>query len=201
MGILDKLLSRHPEQDFWPWFEQNSMRLAEVSTGHERICGELVARLHRVHKSLTFVFGPVRDGRREFIVSADGIRDAFPAVRSLVAAAPDIPGWQIIAFRPATGTDVTIQMANCSLGPEDVWFHADRQDGKVGLTLYIRDMTPENEKLLCGAMFLLLDSAIGEYDVETKVGSLRWLPLPIDPVAEGLKPFRDLPDKVRMVAG
>jgi hypothetical protein len=45
------------------------------------------------------------------------------------------------------------------------------------------------------AAFLMLDSALGEYDVETKVGSINTFPTPPDPPAQGLKPFPTLTEE------
>jgi hypothetical protein len=50
-------------------------------------------QLIQVHAKLTFVFGPKADPR-EFVISAGDIREAFPAVSSLVAAAPKLDLWR-----------------------------------------------------------------------------------------------------------
>ena len=71
------------EGRFWNWFQAHDSALFAVKTGNEPICGELSEELHRVHPTLTFEFGPADSGRREFVLSADGIKDAFPAVLAL----------------------------------------------------------------------------------------------------------------------
>ena len=63
------------EQRFWSWFARNTDRLFQFEADQEAIFDDLGAALEKVHPGLTFEFGPVREGKREFIVSADGIRE------------------------------------------------------------------------------------------------------------------------------
>lgn len=101
------------EQRFWSWFARNTDRLFQFEADQEAIFDDLGAALEKVHPGLTFEFGPVREGKREFIVSADGIRELFPAVRALVAAAPVLSRWAIIPFRPPK--DITLVMRLAAL--------------------------------------------------------------------------------------
>src|SRR4030095_14054404 len=89
-----------PEEDFWKWFENNEAALFDFEKDQEAVFDRLAAALHRVHPDLTFEFGPKHDNRREFVISADGIKDAFPKVISLHTAAPRLPRWTFIRFRP-----------------------------------------------------------------------------------------------------
>jgi hypothetical protein len=143
---------------------------------------------------LTFEFGPIREGRREFVVSADGIRKSFPAVRRLVAAAPPLSRWIVTPFRPPASLDVVIQYAGVSLGPDDIWFTAEPDGEKIGLRLFVRGLSYENLPVLASAGFILLDNALGEFAVETQVGFVEWKPLPDDPATDGLSPFRSIRD-------
>lgn len=72
-----------PEQSFWAWFQNNQDFLFDFEKDQERVFDRLATEMHKVNPSLTFEFGPKEDGRREFTISADGIRKAFPAVQAL----------------------------------------------------------------------------------------------------------------------
>jgi hypothetical protein len=180
------------EERFWQWFNENSTRLFRFESDQEKVFKELGHALSRVEAGLTFEFGPVQDGRREFIVSADGIRDRFPAVRRLVEAAPAMKEWTVIPFRPPKSLEMTIEFGAHKLGPEDVWFTAEQDEDRTGLTLFIRGLTENNQKELGGAGFIMLDNALGEYAVETQIGFIEWKPLPSDPEGAGLRPFRTI---------
>ncbi len=187
MGIFRR--SNAPAR-FWEWFQQNIDRLDRFEEDPEALFHELSAELAKVHRGLTFELGPEgEDGRREFVVSADGIRAVFPAVQELVHAAPPLPDWRITAFRPPRGTDVSVTLGGHTLSAEDVWFAAYPAGQRAGLRLHIRGLNKENERLLGQAAFILLDSALGEYAVETRIGPVELRPLPADPAAQGLQPL------------
>lgn len=187
MGIFSRT---PPEERFWLWFQEHSDELFNVESDQARLFKALSAELDRVESGLTFEFGPKVGGRREFIISADGIRERFPAVRQLAAAAPPMPMWVVIPFRPPKDIGMTIEFAGNRLGPDDIWFAAEPDNQRIGLTLYIKGLTDANSRVLGGAGLLLLDNALGEFVVETQVGFIDWRPLPAYPSAEGLTPFR-----------
>ena len=181
-----------PEERFWRWFQKHSARLLQFDTDQERLFDELGAALRRVEEGLTFEFGPIREGRREFVVSADGLKKHFPAVRRLVAAAPPLSDWIITPFRPPASLNMIIEYGGVTLGPEDVWFREEPDRDRVGLTLYVKGLTADNKPTLGSAGYILLDNALGEYAVETQVGFVEWRSLPQDPVAAGLRPFTQI---------
>jgi len=190
-----KLFGRESaEQRFWRWFLENSSRLFAFESDREKVFGELSKALGRVHSGLTFEFGSVEEGQREFIVSADGIKDRFPAVLRLVKAAPSMPQWIVIPFRPPKQLEglTTITFGEHRLGRDDIWFAAEPDGQCIGLTICIRGLTEDNREALGGAAFILLDSALGEYAVEMQVGFVDLQPLPDDPRSAGLRPFVEI---------
>jgi hypothetical protein len=70
----------------------------------------VAAELHKIDPRLTFELG-VSIEPHELIISAGGLRDAFPTVKRLVSAAPPIAGWRFIAFSssmpPVSATPTT----------------------------------------------------------------------------------------------
>lgn len=185
------------EARFWSWFQQNASRVARFEQDQERVFNELQTELQRVHPGLTFEIGPVTDGTRKLVVSADGIREHFPAVQALVAAAPSTPGWRVVAFRQRKSSVHHVRMGDLSLGPEDVWFKARGQPGKrLDVELFIRGYAPEEHQRFAQVGYLMLDDVLGEFDVETKVGGIGFAPLPDAPEVKGLKPLPALAAEV-----
>jgi hypothetical protein len=196
MNTIGKFFGRSssisPEEVFWRWFSKNSSRLLDFEADQERIFDELSHQLSQVHPDLTFEFSPKFEFGREFVISADGIRDAFHAVERLAQNAPELPHWKVVAFRPRRSIEHGIRLGSLSLGSDDLWFYIEADGSKVGLTLYIAYWENLDEKEARLASFLLLDNALGEYDVETKLGFIECKPLPEDPERFGLMPFRKL---------
>jgi hypothetical protein len=60
-------------------------------------------------------------------------------------------------------------------GPKDVFFSLLTKDSVIGLQLFIPGFS-ENDVTLKQIGYLMLDDALGEYDVETKIGLIQMLP-------------------------
>ncbi|MFY2559797.1 hypothetical protein ACN469_19330 [Corallococcus terminator] len=135
----------------------------------------------------------MKNGSREIAISADGIKKHFATVQALVSAAPQIPGWSVVAFRQRKGAASIVHLGGLSLAPGDVWFRVEAQPSQpVSLYLYIRDFVQGERMRFAAAVYLLLDDVLGEYDVETKVGGIDFEALPQSPEEHGLRPLPDL---------
>ena len=157
------------EAEFWGWFEKNEDRLFHFEHDRERIFGRLMTAIHRVHPDLTFEFGPVEGGNREFVISADGHGAAFPAVEAVFAAAPSLPRWKFTKFRPRRPA-MGLKIQGVTVNPEDLEVSVEADGNKVGLTVFMRGFDEAEEEALTYAAFIMLDHAVGEYDMETQVG-------------------------------
>src|SRR6266704_6993266 len=165
--LASSLWGQKPEGRFWNWFQAHDSALLAVKTGNELICGERSEELHRVHPALTFEFGPVESGRREFVLSADGIKDAFPAVLALGRAAPPLSRCTIVRFRPARPGVTQITVGGVHLDATSVEFLAEPDGERTGLTISVSGYKPTPSKTYEQATYLLLDGMLGEYAVET----------------------------------
>jgi len=161
------------EARFWAWFRAHETALLEVVTAKEPICDELSAELQKVHPDLTFEFGPVESGRREFVLSAGGIRAAFPAVLALARAAPSLPRWTIIRFRPARPDSSTVNFGGLGLDARSVEFLAEPDGTGTGLTISVPGYKVTPNKTYEQCVYLLLDRMLGEYSVEMGVGFIK----------------------------
>lgn len=171
------------ERSFWNWFAGNTKALARIKTGNEPITVELTRRLQQVHPDLVW---ELSTQGREFIVSADGLRSAFPAVKSLVKAAPRLKGWKIVAFRPRRKA-AQVTFGGVTLGPNEVFFRVTK--GRRLEILHPSKVNPGND--VTAVVFLLLDQVLGEYDVETQIGDLEIQPLAGKPTPD-LRPLTKL---------
>ncbi len=162
--------SSTPEQAFWSWFTSNEARLFAVEVDRDAVFAELDRQMTVVHTSLTFEFGPVRDGRREFVLSADGDRAAFPAVEALHGAAPRLDRWEWVKFRPRRSPINDVELAGVAVRAEDVRYLLAKDGERTGIVLFF-DADFEAQSSTYGRIaFLLLDEALGEYTMETQVG-------------------------------
>lgn len=160
---------KSPEVQFWTWFENNEDMLFHFDRDRERTFGKLRAAMSKVHPDLVFEFGPDENGTREFVISADGLKDAFAAVESLHAAAPSLARWRFIKFRPRRPA-MTLQIGSLKLEPEDIEVAVEADGDKAGFTVFVKGYDESRKVTFSQATFIMLDQTIGEYDMMTKVG-------------------------------
>lgn len=192
-AIVSQLAPSSPAAEFWRWFEGNARRLAAEQRPSEATLDEIQGELQKAAPGLAFEIGYEGAGvPRVLVISADGIRDRFADVKRLVAAAPPkLPGWRVVAFRQRKA-DFEVQYAGLRVHPRDVWFESEGVGGALNVVVHVRDAGSHPLPALQGAVLLLLDSALGEYDVETRIDGIDIRPLPRDPKAAGLKPLSEL---------
>jgi hypothetical protein len=180
------------DQAFWQWFQEHQDRLFNLEDDQDPILDELEKALGQIHSDLTFEFGPIEHGKREFVISANGIKEAFPAVRLLTAAAPALPQWMIISFRPRRDTIYDVTYGGITISPDDVLFSIQPDHGKVGITLYMRAYNPAEHDTYMDFAYLFLDQTLGEYDMATKVGYVEVAPFE-DTNTISKRPLHELP--------
>lgn len=184
---------------FWEWFAANAARLSKFESDQARLAKELAEALRRLHQpegyagrgpGLSFDFGPRCGGAREFIISAEAIPSAFHLARELAAAAPPIAGWKVGALIPRKNLDLLL--AQCRMGPDDVWFKAARAGERINVSVFVRDIRPIYEQDISEVRSFLI-YVLGEETFGTRIGAFDCQRLPSDPPAWGLRPLRELP--------
>jgi hypothetical protein len=185
---------------FWGWFSSRSDLLQKVEIGSEPVLLELNAEVAKAAPGVAWILGGYGEEPRHFTLTAKGKRDLFPLVRSLVDAAPRLPGWTVHAFKPrAPETRFKVVYGNEVLDTDEVWFRAEKTGGKsVDLVMFASRLTPRNREFVERDLRECVQSCLGEVDAATKVGQFRVEPLAGDPKTLGLTPFADL---VRVVDG
>lgn len=205
MSILDEPTSIHadsaasPEQAFWEWFVAHEEMLLNVEEDPDTVCDAVFVALHSVDPALAFDMGGDRDGQWEFVVTASGNPAAFPAVVRLTQAAPALPSWTIRAFRPRRPMEGEFtMMCGTRVRLDEVRFTARPSVGRLDVRLFIPGYrrTPLDEFDEVGAM--LVDMAVGEWDAETRLGTIHVGP-PLPRVKS--RPLAELPALVDRMTG
>jgi len=182
---------------FWQWFETKQDEYFQFEKNQTELFDSLDKKLSAIHPSITFVFGPVKEGKREFIISADGVKEAFIDVRQLVRAAPKFTKWEIIAFRPRLNPLVSVQFDGLIMDPDDIMikYNYDKENKLIDLELYIKNYKESDQRFI-GAAFIMLDNALGESDVETKIGAIEFKKLIQQKNNKNFIPLKELPNIV-----
>ena len=180
---------------FWFWFENNLHRFENFEDQQEMLLQDLGEQLQEVDEGLTYELSvPDANGVRDLVISADGVKEVFPVVMLLVDKAPDLPGWTFTPFRQRMDlADCALQFGDRELSASDFYFWLQTEDGAIDLIVYVPGLTEENREEMMGASFILLDMALGEFDVTLKIRYIDFQLLPDDPEAEDLQPLTELP--------
>ena len=177
MRFFSKSPAESPESRFWRWFRDHDDRLFTFERDQEATLGALGAALEAVHPDLTYEIGPTQDGTRELVLSAGGLKRAFPAVVALADAAPEMRRWRITKFRPRRAEISDLSFGTMSLRSNQVAVAAERDGDRVALGVFIDGFVKTPEHHYEQMAFLMLDEALGEYDMETKVGAVEFFAL------------------------
>ncbi|TKC54874.1 hypothetical protein FBD94_25750 [Pedobacter hiemivivus] len=194
------------EKQFWNWFELNNAKyffLNQIDDNKEkeRYLDEFLKQLHEYDNHLFFEIGGYPDETQELIITAEGNLEYFEKVEKLINSAPYIKNWSITAFKPAIKAGFTINYKDIELNPKDLWFfplEKKQAPQLLGLRIYL-----ENYKLLqrkdelLKAVYLVIDSLLGEKSSALDIQHVEVAQLPEDPEKQGLLKLDELPKYIQ----
>lgn len=182
-------------RDFWDWFLENEPTFyygTDNEDLREEIFEKLRNKLKIINENLTFAISPIKEGElRSLVISADGMKAGFEAVLDLVKVAPNHSNWNIIPFRERLNKDnLAINFGGYSVGYDDIYFRYVNEE-EFGVELNIRDYKNTGKEQ--NAIFILLDTLLGEYDTVTEIDWIDWVILD-ENIIDNLFPFVELRD-------
>lgn len=174
---------------FWQWFQANESRFRDIEVPEkEELLDELMEQLHQFSENLWFELGGHPDGPHELIISAEGRVEAFHEVRRLIGTAPKIPGWVLIAFKPAHGFDFVTSYAGLKFAPEATWFlplESQENPESLGLRVAYAHFDPTRLQDFLAATRIMLEAGLGELATAERIQHVEVGLLPSRPDAEG----------------
>jgi hypothetical protein len=151
---------------FWQWFSTEAPRLAAADP--DAVAERVGAKLHAVDPQLGVEVGRAavgaEAGGRELVLTAEGRSALFPRVWELVAKAPRLDGWRVVALRPARGFDFTLEEGGVTLDGAQLTFlplERPEEPRHFGLRVYVPDALAEDEDIE-EAVWRLLQVGVGE---------------------------------------
>jgi hypothetical protein len=191
------------EQDkttaFWNWFKQHETVLSKMAGPNDPIFPEIGNRIKEIDQALAFEIGPAPDNKKEFAVSADCRLELFPVVKKVVAAAPPLKNWTVVAFRQRTppsalqGMAIAAQTQDTNeaqampgLAVSEMRYALKRSGDKADVVIYLKNYKGQQPLEFMANM--ILQQAIGEYDLVTKINDVSFKPIDKDS-DKSSKPF------------
>ncbi|MBU6453517.1 MAG: hypothetical protein KGS72_17190 [Cyanobacteria bacterium REEB67] len=194
-------------KEFWTWFNLHQQDLSAMNGPDAPIFPEIGQHIKAIDDSLVFEIGPAPEGEKEFAVSANGNEALFPLVKNIVAAAPQIKGWKIVAFRQKTPPAILKQLAISAqptkngqviagaepmgVAVKDMRFTIKKDGDMAKVTIFIKNFKDDGPQSHMAEM--MLHQAVGEYDLVKKIKEIDCKP-DNAPEAKNAKPFEELGD-------
>jgi len=196
IGRSRKAAAPAVQDPFWAWFMEVIASLGADGLDQDDIVARIDAEFSKVHPDLAFeLWGPDGD-MVDFVISADGQTELFSEVLDVVRSAPRIPGWRVVAFRPRRSIRARVSAMGYQLSGDQIWYHAEPEDGRLRVSLFVEDIDDDNWDILCATSCVLLDMALGEFDAATKIAALEHYPLNEETRTLAPKPLAQLPDEL-----
>ena len=200
---LRRLFQPDPTQraaEFWRLFAANEATFRGLTdmppAEAERNLKLLLKPLHAYHPGLELLFGRPEPGRYDLIISAGGVREAFPEVDDLMTQAPELPDWHVIALKPPVPETSVIEVGGQRFDRDLITFAVvEVPDEPEALAIHVfHEPYPEElQERHHLATFLLLDFLLGERSVAEDIRYVETRPLPRDLPTNVLRPLSSLP--------
>lgn len=184
-----------PPSAFWNWFREFASRLL-VDPDPESLLDELLWQLQSFDDRLYFLVS-INATPYELIITADGNEAAFASADTLVAAAPELPGWVIHSLKPAKGFSFRHTDGLISLDVSQLWFLPTRSanhPGALGIVLGLPDADFVLEHQSVDTAYTILESAIGERICARDIARVAVDDLPDSPAENGYLELPRLPE-------
>jgi len=180
--------------EFWNVFLEKLVELGEISAAYDTI----LEHLQQIHPEIYFEFFSEPEISK-LIITAEGSRSLFPLVDSIVARAPNIPGWSIFSLKPKFGFSATAMWQDITVVIADIYFIPLERDGSddFGLCLFVPGLIPGQTEVAHNALLRVLNYALGEREFAESVQYTEVLPLPDDFSEEEYIPLIELEDYIK----
>lgn len=162
---------------FWSWFQENAEAIeGQLDAGNVKsLDASFTPRIKALHPDLSWEVGPGRVKSNMLAISAKSNWKLRPETDRIVAAAPSMERWEFYPSIPpreapptiVLGESTRVKTANWRFLPE-----YDDTQGKVHITIVDSELAALKRETALHAIFVYLDSALGEDAVETQVGCI-----------------------------
>ena len=173
-------------QVFWDWFAANHFKFLFVHEVEENIknkmLDELLEKLHQFNHCLFFEIGSCRTGElMELVITAEGDVEHFPAVETLIDAAPKLKDWRFIKFKQPNCQSFTINFRGKDFNPEEVIFmplSSEEDDDSVAIQVCYADYRAYEREIYLNGTYIMLDALLGEKSTALDIDYLEVMSIP-----------------------
>lgn len=187
MGFLSNLFGDQDKPienytDFWAWFSQNQsafhkvIRSKDTEKISKEVFGPLGEKLVQIKDGFFFLAGMLDDSTVDLVFTADGDPKNIVFVEELVAAAPELSGWQFTPLKQPVNS-FGLRMNGVEFGEQSLSFypieHEDMPD-LVDITLVHPALAGASTESAKHGAYIFLDNFLGELNFLTRIDDLNY---------------------------
>ena len=182
--------------EFWSWFAANQAAYRHLTEYRESLLHPLEDRLSALADGLTYEISKEMKGICELVIGVSGRENLIPIAKSVVAQAPDLPGWAVRALRPPQGFAFIHNLEGFRFDPRGMRFDPmsnESNPSALGLRVFVPEYGKAGADRALKAVWNILDTALGEEACLREVKYLEVCPAP--PSVDGAEhlPLSELP--------
>lgn len=173
-------MNRLPKHHFWKWFHRYNKEYLALRTKPKKettyLLNELNAHLRAYYKFFDFSLEWVGEQSGRLTITVNGKAAHFKKVDDLVAKAPAIPGWTIVALEDPRPIDFLLHqlIEDTGVDPYEFYFSFDRSGlDDAALVVYHPLCTPQNANLFTEIANRAVFNLLGERSFGNDIASLR----------------------------
>ncbi|MEP7257565.1 MAG: hypothetical protein ABI687_04240 [Flavitalea sp.] len=172
---MSKLSKRH----FWEWFKRYNKEYLELNKKSNKEAGYWVNELNAHLRAYFKFFGfsiTLQDNRRSTLtITVNGKASHFKKADSLVALAPEIPGWRITSLEDPRPADFLLekQMEDAGIDHSELCFSLSGDDPVyTDIMVYHPLCTEDKESLFSQLVTAALYNLLGERSFGMDIGQV-----------------------------
>lgn len=159
----------------------NEDRVWNLESDKDGIVQDVQRELSQYCEDLEIEVSNEEQGQRELIISAGGDATLFPNVEDLVANAPELARWKILALKPPRGFEFELDCGIGKIVPEELFFEplsSGAKPNSLGILVFV----PEGlvKKDIEQYIRLVVETGLGERDAAV-IEHIEVAPMPEDP--------------------
>src|SRR5262245_51344013 len=170
-------MNRLSKNHFWEWFRRHHQEYLTIKNKSKKEISywlnELNAHLRAYFKFLGYSIEWRQEGTAILTITVNGKFMHFKKVEALVAKAPEIPGWTIIAMEGPRSLDFLLeqQMIETGIDPREMYFSISEEPRQI--IVYHPLCTFENEHLFYRLANTAVYNLLGERSFGTDISSVQ----------------------------
>ncbi|SFS73347.1 hypothetical protein [Mucilaginibacter polytrichastri] len=155
---------------FWKWFSNHKTEFEYLDDkNRDQKLDLILEHLHPISEGLAVEVSDEYKGVRDILISANGDKNNFSAVKNIVNSAPLIKGWTVTAFRQRANKNFTLKYQDIYFRPSQMFFYPIIKNDSLDLIIYVKGLKSHDSDKVNYYGLIAMDNVLGEYDSVTKV--------------------------------